>query len=150
MLIIFCSYRLRVRQPSQKHSDGGKLCQKKRDRQTAANHTDPCLDLCSQHPNNPGKHHPFTNGGAETLNKVPIPRGSIKCLLSVFLARSIYKSPAQVHTASYGTFKVLTYSSKAPSFCLACKKALSSHVYLSFPSKLVRKRCQNRLIQHKW
>lgn len=66
MLNHFLLLEIHVTQTSQKHSDRGKLCKKKRDRQTAANHTDPCSGLCSQHPNNLGKHHPVTNGGAET------------------------------------------------------------------------------------
>lgn len=79
-------------------------------------------------------------------NRVPILPGITKCLSSVFLAWSVHKSLAQVRTASCGTFKAITYCSKAPCFCLTCKKALSSFIYLSFSSKRVQKGCQNRLM----
>lgn len=102
-------------QSSQKQSDRGKLCKMKRDRQTAANCTDLCPGLCSQHPNNPCKHHPFTHGELKH-NIVPVLTGSTKRLSCVFLARSIQKSSAQVCTASCGTLKVITHCSKAPCF----------------------------------
>lgn len=76
-------------------------------------------------------------------NKVPVPPDHTRSL-SVFLAWRVHKSLAQVHTASCGTFRAITSCSKAPCFCLTYKKAWSSCIYLSFFSKLVHKRCQER------
>lgn len=84
--------------------------------------------------------------GELKYNKIQILPGSTKCLLSVFLAWSACKSLAQVHTASCGTFKGTTYCSKIPWFCLTYKSLMRPCIYLPFSSKLIWKRCQNRLV----
>lgn len=55
-------------------------------------------------------------------NKVAVPPDHTTSL-SVFLAWRVHKSLAQVLTASCGTFRAITSCSKAPCFCLTCKKA---------------------------
>lgn len=112
-----------------------------RDRQRAANSTDLCPCLCSQHPSHPSKPPIYKQQSWSTIRpQTPDHTRS----LSVFLAYRVHKSLAQVHTASCGTFRAITSCSKAPCFCLTYKKAWSSYIYLSFFSKLVQKRCQER------
>lgn len=140
MLIIFWTHRSMACHLPKRTVVEGSYVPMKRDQQRAAKRTDPCSCSCSQHPNHPGKHHPLQTAELEH-NKVPVPPDHTRSL-SVFLAWRVHKSLAQVLTASCGTFRAITSCTKAPRFCLTCKKAWSSYIYLSFFWKLVQKRCQ--------